>query len=81
MNGVFTKEFILDTLAEKYNEYSKTAAYWRRMDHPEWSKYGTAASAVMELIRELFIPGKYKFVFVSENISGYNFDWRKVEVL
>ena len=81
MNGVFTKEFILDTLAEKYNEYSKIAAFWHRMDHPEWDKYETAASAVLELVQKLFIPGKYKFVFVSENISGYNFEWRKMEVL
>lgn len=81
MKGVFTKEFVLKSLAEKYNEYSKTAAYWHRMEHPEWDKYGTAASAVLELIQKLFIPSKYQFVFVTENISGCRFEWRKVEVL
>ena len=81
MKGVFTKEYVLKTLADKHNEYAKTAAYWRRVEHPEWGKYATAATAVLELIQKLFVPSKYKFVFVTENISGCRFEWRKVEVL
>lgn len=81
MNGVFAKAFTFDTLAEKFNEYSKTAAYWHHMDHPAWEKYATAAAAVLELIAMMFDAGEYALVFTSENIGGCNFDWRKVEVL
>lgn len=82
MNGVFTKEFVLKSLAEKYNEYFKTAAYWHRMEHPEWDKYGTAASAVLELVTTLFRNNKdYKLTFVSETLNGVEFEWRKMEVL
>ena len=81
MNGVFAKEFIFDTLAAKYNEYSKTAAYWRRVDHPAWEKYATAATAVLELIETMFDADEYTLVFTSGNIGDCNFDWRKMEVL
>lgn len=81
MNGVFTKEFILNTLAEKYNEYSEMAAYWHRVDHPAWEKYATAATAVLELIETMFGVDEYTFVYTSRNIGGCNFDWKKVEVL
>lgn len=82
MNGVFTKQFVLKSLAEKYNEYSKMAAYWYRMEHPEWGKYGTAAIALLEVVTTLFEDGKdYKLTFVSETLNGVEFEWRKMEVV
>ena len=81
MNDVLIKKDVLTKMAEKHNEYSKTAAYWRRVEHPAWDKYATAAAAVLELIEQMFDTGEYAFVFVSEHFNGCNFEWRKVEML
>lgn len=80
MNDVLIEKDVLAKMADKYNEYSKIAAYWRRMDHPAWDKYATGAAAVLELIKKMFDTSKYTFVFASENFPGCHFEWRKVEV-
>lgn len=80
MAKILTAESVLETMIEKYNEYSRLAAFWRNVEHPTWEKYATGATATLELIEEMFEPWMYKFVFVPEYKSGSAFEWRKMEV-
>lgn len=80
MAKILTVESVLETTIEKYNEYSRLAAFWHNVEHPAWEKYATGATATLELIEEIFEPWMYRFVFVSEYKSGRAFEWRKMEV-
>ena len=71
---------VLEILANNFNEYSKTAAYWRQCEHDGWDKHATGATAVLECVNKLFPKSGYSFKFKTETQNGITFEWRKMEV-
>lgn len=74
----FAERRILETLIRSYNTQSRTAAYWKACDHPQWSQYENAAGVLLDAIVSLFDAAALTFAFDNDNDNGVRFTWKRL---
>lgn len=73
---------VLKLFEHEYNENSRVAAYWRKLEHDAYKTNAMAAAEVDYLAHHLFEEGKhFRFVMVREEKNEHIFEWRRMEVI
>ena len=74
----FAERRILETLIANYNVQSRSAAYWKACDHPQWCQYDNTASILLGVIISLFDVTALTFAFDKDNDNGVRFTWKRL---
>ena len=73
-----SERHILETMIACYNSESRSAAYWKACDHPQWHQYADTAAVLLDIVTGLFDAGILTFAFDSETDRGVRFTWKRL---